>query len=430
MSIQIAILGFGTVAKGLPPLLQDNHEKIRQLAGDDLSISHVLVRREEDGLRLTKEGHPYHFVTDLQEILDQQDISIVVELMGRIEPAYTYIRRAIEAGKHVVTANKDLLAIHGNELAQLAEKHDVHLLYEAAVAGGIPILRTLSESLAGDRLTRILGILNGTTNFMLTKMSDEGWTYDQALKEAQRLGYAESDPTNDVEGIDAAYKALILTRFGFGVDLDFNHISHRGISSLTPVDVAVAQKMGYVVKLLADIQETTSGISVDVSPAFIPHQHPLANVHGVMNAVYVESTGLGHSMYYGPGAGQLPTATSVLTDLIQVAKANRSGRAPQPFVTYQTTMPLAKAEDVMSSYYVSLEMSDQSGKMLELADCFQKAGISFKQIAQEESDGRLAHVVVITHQMSQKQLSEVLSAIETTNDIHTRYFCKVLGDIS
>ena len=221
MSLKIALLGFGTVASGVPFLLEENHSKIVEAAHDTIEIAKVLVRDDEEKNRLRAAGHDYHFVTNIDDILNDESIAIVVELMGRIEPARTFITRALEAGKHVVTANKDLVATHGKELIQLAKDKEVAFYYEAAVAGGIPILRTLANSLTSDKITRILGVLNGTSNFMMTKMVDEGWTYEDALKTAQELGYAESDPTNDVEGIDAAYKAVILSQFGFGMTIDF-----------------------------------------------------------------------------------------------------------------------------------------------------------------------------------------------------------------
>ena len=247
MSVKIALLGFGTVASGVPFLLKENHEKISQAAQDDIEIAKVLVRDDAEKQSLQAAGHNYNFVTNVDEIIEDKDIAIVVELMGRIEPAKTFITRALEAGKHVVSANKDLLAVHGSELLEVAQKQQVALYYEAAVAGGIPILRTLVNSLASDKVTKVLGVVNGTSNFMMTKMVEEGWTYEDALAEAQRLGYAESDPTNDVEGIDAAYKMVILSQFAFGMNIQFDQVGHKGISQITPQDVSVAQSLGYVI---------------------------------------------------------------------------------------------------------------------------------------------------------------------------------------
>lgn len=428
MAIKIALLGFGTVASGIPFLLTENKEKIKQAAADDILIEKVLVRNDEEAERLRNQGYDYNFVTDVIEIIKDASIAIVVELMGRIEPAKTYISQALSAGKHVVTANKDLLAVHGTELRHLANENNVALYYEAAVAGGIPILRTLANSFASDKITRILGVLNGTSNFMMTKMVDEGWTYEEALKTAQELGYAESDPTNDVEGIDAAYKAVILSQFAFGMEVDFADVAHKGISNITPEDVAVAQELDYVIKLVGDIQETDSGISAEVSPTFLPKDHPLASVNGVMNAVFVESIGIGQSMFYGPGAGQKPTATSVVADLIRIVRRLKDETIGKAFNEFNRPLALAKAEDVKSDYYFSIKTPDQQGKMLRLAEIFNAEGVSFKQILQQASDGQEARLVIVTHAMSKTQLDKITEQLEAVSEFTLGNVFKVLGE--
>lgn len=428
MSVKIALLGFGTVASGVPFLLKENTEKIVQAAQAEIEIAKVLVKDDAEKERLLAAGHNYPFVTNIDEIIQDPEIEIVVELMGRIEPAKTFITRALEAGKHVVTANKDLLAVHGGELRTLAEKQGLALYYEAAVAGGIPILRTLVNSLASDRVTRILGVLNGTSNFMLTKMVDEGWTYDQALKTAQELGYAESDPTNDVEGIDAAYKAVILSQFAFGMAIDFESVAHKGISNITPEDVAVAQKLGYVIKLVGDVQETPSGIAAEVSPTFLPKEHPLASVNGVMNAVFVESIGIGESMYYGPGAGQKPTATSVMADIVRIARRLKEKTVGKAFNEFSRPLKLALPEDVKSEYYFSINTADRSGMMLQLAEIFNSEEISFKQILQQAADGKQARLVIVTHAMSKTQLENVTKKLAGAADVDVLNIFKVLGE--
>lgn len=428
MSVKIALLGFGTVASGVPFLLKENKEKIEQAAQDEIVVAKVLVKDEEEKERLLAAGQDYHFVTSIEEILSDEDIAIVVELMGRIEPAKTFITRALEAGKHVVTANKDLLAVHGAELRELAERHQVALYYEAAVAGGIPILRTLVNSLAADKVTRILGVLNGTSNFMLTKMVDEGWTYDEALATAQQLGYAESDPTNDVEGIDAAYKAVILSQFAFGMTIDFDQVTHKGISTITPEDVAVAQDLGYVIKLVGDVQETVSGIAAEVSPTFVPKDHPLASVNGVMNAVFVESIGIGESMYYGPGAGQKPTATSVTTDLIRIVRRLKDQTVGKSFNEFIRPVRLAAPVDVKSEYYFSIVAPDKPGTLLRLAEIFHSEAISFKQILQQAAENEQAHLVIVTHEMSKTQLAQVTEKLGQAPDVQVKNTFKVLGE--
>ncbi|MER0124024.1 homoserine dehydrogenase [Streptococcus sp. ZJ93] len=428
MSVKIGLLGFGTVASGIPFLLKENAEKIQQAAQDTIEIAKVLVRDDAEKERLEAAGHDYYFVTNVDEILADKDIQIIVELMGRIEPAKTFISRALESGKHVVTANKDLLAVHGSELRMLAEKNNVALYYEAAVAGGIPILRTLSNSLVSDKVTRILGVLNGTSNFMMTKMVDEGWTYEEALKTAQELGYAESDPTNDVEGIDAAYKAVLLSQFGFGMTIDFDNVEHKGISTISPDDVAVAQELGYVIKLVGDIRETASGLSAEVSPTFLPKQHPLASVNGVMNAVFVESIGIGQSMYYGPGAGQKPTAASVTADIIRIIRRLKDETVGKAFNEFSRPLQIAAPSDVRSEYYFSILAPDKNGTLLQLAEIFNAEEISFKQILQQASDGEQAHLVVVTHSMSKTQLERVTNNLAEAADFTLQNSFKVLGE--
>lgn len=428
MSIKIALLGFGTVASGVPFLLKENHSKITEAAHDTIEIAKVLVKDDEEKNRLLAAGNDYNFVTNVDEILSDDSIDIVVELMGRIEPARTFITKALEADKNVVSANKDLIATHGKELIALAKDKGVAFYYEAAVAGGIPILRTLANSLTSDKVTRILGVLNGTSNFMMTKMVDEGWTYDDALKTAQELGYAESDPTNDVEGIDAAYKAVILSQFGFGMTIDFDDVAHKGITTITPDDVAVAQKLGYVIKLVGDVREVESGISAEVSPTFLPKAHPLASVNDVMNAVFIESIGIGESMYYGPGAGQKPTATSVTADIIRICRRIKDGNVGKSFNEFARETKMANPSDVTSHYYFAINTPDKKGQLLRLAEIFNSENISFEQVLQQKANGTRARVVIITHSMSKTQLAAVTEKLEAEEDFKVLNTLKVLGE--
>ena len=428
MSIKIGLLGFGTVASGIPFLLKENGEKVFAASRDQLEIAKVLVKDDEEKDRLIAAGNDYNFVTNVDEILNDEEIQIVVELMGRIEPARTFITKALEAGKNVVSANKDLIATHGKELIALAQDKGVAFYYEAAVAGGIPILRTLANSLTSDKVTRILGVLNGTSNFMMTKMVDEGLSYEDALKTAQELGYAESDPTNDVEGYDAAYKAVILSQFGFGATIDFDDVSHKGITNISTDDVAVAQELGYVIKLVGDVREVESGISAEVSPTFLPKNHPLASVNDVMNAVFVESIGIGESMYYGPGAGQKPTATSVLADIIRIARRLSDGNVGKPFNEFRRDLPLANPADVKSNYYFALDTPDEKGKILHLSEIFNSEDISFEQVLQQKANGTTARIVVITHAMSKTQLKAVTEKLEAAEDFTVVNTLKVLSN--
>lgn len=429
MSVKIALLGFGTVASGVPFLLKENGDKIFQAAQSEIEVAKVLVKDEEEKARLLAAGNDFNFVTNIDQIIEDAEVSIVVELMGRIEPAKTFITRALQAGKHVVTANKDLLAVHGAELIAIAKEHGVALYYEAAVAGGIPILRTLVNSLAADKVTRVLGVVNGTSNFMMTKMVEEGWSYEDALAKAQELGYAESDPTNDVDGIDAAYKMVILSQFAFGMNVQFDQVGHKGIRNITPEDVTVAQSLGYVIKLVGSIEETPSGLSAEVTPTFLPKAHPLAGVNGVMNAVYVESIGIGESMYYGPGAGQKPTATSVVADIIRIVRRLNEGTIGKAFNEYSRPVQLAKPEDVKSDYYFSIQTPDMKGQLLKLAQIFNQEDVSFKQVLQAGAKDSVARVVIITHQLNQTQLHHIIEKIDAEADFTLLNTFKVLGEI-
>lgn len=428
MSVKIALLGFGTVASGVPFLLKENGDKIFQAAQSEIEVAKVLVKDEEEKARLLAAGNDFNFVTNIDQIIEDAEVSIVVELMGRIEPAKNFITRALQAGKHVVTANKDLLAVHGAELIAIAKEHGVALYYEAAVAGGIPILRTLVNSLAADKVTRVLGVVNGTSNFMMTKMVEEGWSYEDALAKAQELGYAESDPTNDVDGIDAAYKMVILSQFAFGMNVQFDQVGHKGIRNITPEDVAVAQSLGYVIKLVGSIEETPSGLSAEVTPTFLPKAHPLAGVNGVMNAVYVESIGIGESMYYGPGAGQKPTATSVVADIIRIVRRLNEGTIGKAFNEYSRPVQLAKPEDVKSDYYFSIQTPDMKGQLLKLAQIFNQEDVSFKQVLQAGAKDSVARVVIITHQLNQTQLHHIIEKIDAEADFTLLNTFKVLGE--
>lgn len=426
MTINIALLGFGTVASGIPFLLKENGEKITAQAGTDIQISKVLVRDDAEKQALLAQGHQYEFVTDITAILNDDTIDIVIELMGRIEPAKTFITQALQAKKHVVTANKDLLAVHGSDLLKVATDNGMVLYYEAAVAGGIPILRTLANSYTADKITKILGVVNGTSNFMMTKMVDEGWTYDEALAEASRLGYAESDPTNDVDGIDAAYKMVILSQFAFGMTIKFEDVRHEGIRNITPEDVKLAQKLGFVIKLLGEIVERPSGIYAEVVPTFLPKNHQLATVNGVMNAVFVESIGINEAMFYGPGAGQKPTATSVVADVIELAKGIDKGEVLPAFNTFTRETVYATKEDLVDKYYFAIETEDKAGQLLHLAELFHAENVSFEQVFQENIGDDRASIAIISHKMDLNQFDSLVEKISNLEGFTLRNTIKVI----
>ena len=426
MTINIALLGFGTVASGIPFLLQENGEKITSEAGTEIQIAKVLVRDDAEKDALLAKGHDFNFVTDISAILNDDTVDIVIELMGRIEPAKTFITQALQAKKHVVTANKDLLAVHGTDLLKVAKDNGVVLYYEAAVAGGIPNLRTLANSYTADKITKILGVVNGTSNFMMTKMVDEGWTYDEALAEASRLGYAESDPTNDVDGIDAAYKMVILSQFAFGMTIKFEDVRHEGIRHITPEDVKLAQKLGFVIKLVGEIVERPSGIYAEVVPTFLPKNHQLATVNGVMNAVFVESIGINEAMFYGPGAGQKPTATSVVADVIELAKGINKGDVLPAFNTFTRETVYATKEDLVDKYYFAIETEDKAGQLLHLAELFHAENVSFEQVFQENIGDNRASIAIISHKMDLNQFDSLVEKISALDGFTLRNTIKVI----
>ena len=426
MTINIALLGFGTVASGIPFLLQENGEKITSEAGTEIQIAKVLVRDDAEKDALLAKGHDFNFVTDISAILNDDTVDIVIELMGRIEPAKTFITQALQAKKHVVTANKDLLAVHGTDLLKVAKDNGVVLYYEAAVAGGIPILRTLANSYTADKITKILGVVNGTSNFMMTKMVDEGWTYDEALAEASRLGYAESDPTNDVDGIDAAYKMVILSQFAFGMTIKFEDVRHEGIRHITPEDVKLAQKLGFVIKLVGEIVERPSGIYAEVVPTFLPKNHQLATVNGVMNAVFVESIGINEAMFYGPGAGQKPTATSVVADVIELAKGINKGDVLPAFNTFTRETVYATKEALVDKYYFAIETEDKAGQLLHLAELFHAENVSFEQVFQENIGDNRASIAIISHKMDLNQFDSLVEKISALDGFTLRNTIKVI----
>ena len=426
MTIKIALLGFGTVAKGIPYLLKENQHKLLSLEGEDIVIDKVLVRDNESRQRFINQGFTYNFVTEINTILQDPQIDIVVELMGGLEPAKTYLSQALGFGKHIVTANKDLIALHGKELMDLADARGLALFYEGAVAGGIPILRTLSHSFASDKMTRLLGILNGTSNFMLTKMFEEGWSYEQALKKAQELGYAESDPTNDVEGIDTAYKATILSQFGFGMPIDFDDVNYKGISSIRSEDVEVAQEMGFAIKLVADLRETPTGISVDVSPTLISQKHPLAAVNHVMNAVFIESIGIGQSLFYGPGAGQNPTATSVLADIIDISRSIRSQIKIKPMNTYHCPCRLSMQSDIFNEYYLAISLRNAEDSDT-LGRYFEQENIGLKNVIEKALGDKQQEIYVLTDEVSQEKITQFIEEFPESGVIQLINVFKVIG---
>ncbi len=393
-TIRIGLLGCGNVGGALVPLIEQQADMIEARTGLHLDITRVAVRNMSKDRGLTLDDGV--LTRDAHEVVADPDIDLVVEVIGGIEPARELIANALKAGKPVVTGNKELLANVGSELFQLADEHGVDLLFEAAVAGGIPLIRPLRESLRGEPITRVMGILNGTTNFILTKMSEEGAEYGEALAEAQELGFAERDPTADVEGYDAGAKAAIIASIAFGAKVVAGDVYHEGISGVTAGDIAVAKRLGYVVKLLgiAERDAESGAIAVRVHPAMVPMTHPLASVRESFNAVFVEGDAVGQLMFYGRGAGGAPTASAVLGDVIDAAVNLDKG-------THGSLGTFAKAQiraidETSAEYLISLDVADEPGVLHAVTGAFAHHGVSIRAAEQEgnEPDARL---VFITH---------------------------------
>ncbi len=405
-TLRVGLLGCGNVGAAVVRMLHDNADDIARRSGAHIDIVRVAVRD------LSKERHvpldPDMFTTDARGVAGEAWADVVVELIGGIEPARSLILEAFAAGKSVVTANKELLATSAGELFEAAVRAGVDLLYEASVGGGIPLIRPLRESLAGDRILRFMGIVNGTTNYILTRMAEEGMSLEAALTEAQALGYAEADPTADVEGHDAAAKAAILATIAFDLPVASSDVYREGISRLTPDDVAYARGLGYSIKLLAIAEADGDTVSVRVHPAMIPKDHPLASVRESFNAVYLEGERLGPLMLYGRGAGGDPTATSVVGDLIELARNRAAGSLPS-VIHHTAHAPGARErrlrpiEELETQYYVLMEVADRPGVLAAIATAFATNDVSIKSVRQE-GHGEQAQLVMITHRASERAL--------------------------
>ncbi|MFW7403201.1 homoserine dehydrogenase [Vagococcus fluvialis] len=424
--LNVGLLGLGTVGSGVPLLIKENQKKIEDITGTRINIKTAFVRNIESKQTIADKFN-LNLTTSFTDILEDEEIQVIVEVMGGTTLAKEYIISALKNKKHVVTANKDLIAIHGLELVEIAKENNCFLYYEASVAGGIPILRTISNSMSADEITSISGIVNGTTNFILTQMSQKGLSYDEALQEATRLGYAESDPTNDVEGIDAAYKMVILTRFSFGMDIDPLKIERKGITTVSADDIKTADSLGYSIKLLGFSEKIEKGIHVEVSPVLVPKTHPLSTVENEMNAIFINSFGVGESMYYGPGAGAKPTATSVVSDLITIAKNVSLGISGLSFNTFNNKTTLAKDENVISKHYFSLRVTDEPGVFKRLAEIMLAENVSLEQIKQETEKTATARIMIITHEASLDKIKRIETKLwnETGFEVLSRF--KVLN---
>ena len=409
--IKFGLLGSGTVGTGVIRVLQENAREIEERIGAPLELKKVLVR-DLGKKRPQLEGIA---VTDnIEEIIGDEEISIIVEVMGGIHPAREYMLKAMEAGKSVVTANKDVVAQFGKDMFETAEKQDVDFLFEASVGGGIPIITPLKQCLTANKLTEVMGIVNGTTNYMLTKMAECGADYESVLKEAQEKGYAEANPSADVDGLDAARKAAILASLAFNTRIQLEDVSVEGITKITPMDIEYASELGYVVKLLAVGKDAgEKGVDVRVHPVFLPKEHPLASVRGVFNAIFVRGNAIGEAMFYGPGAGSLPTASAVVSDVIDVARDIVNGTFERIRCTCFEKKKLCPLDDTESSYYVRLLVDDKPGVLGTIATVFGNEGVSLKSVVQtKQSIADHAEIVAITHMVEHRKMLCAIKVLE------------------
>jgi len=409
--IRVALLGCGVVGTEVARVLTTDSEELGRRVGAKVELVGIGVRRLERARELDLD--PTLFTTDAHALVTRPDVDVVIEVVGGIEPARELMLAAFSAGASVVTANKALLAEHGAELYAAAEAAERDLYYEAAVAGAIPIIRPLRESLAGDRVTRVLGIVNGTTNYILDAMTTTGASFDDALEAAQRLGYAEADPTADVEGFDAAAKAAILSGLAFHTRMTLADVHCEGITNVTATDVRSAKAMDCVVKLLAicESDPERGTVSARVHPVMIPNSHPLASVRGAFNAVFVECEAAGELMFYGPGAGGAPTASAVLGDLVTVARHRRNGVFGPKETSHADLTPIS-IDQALTRYYVSLDVDDRPGVLSAVAQAFANHNVSIKTVRQE-GRGSDAQLVVVTHEASEAELAATVADLRS-----------------
>jgi homoserine dehydrogenase len=417
-SLKVGLLGIGTVGGGTYAVLTRNQEEISRRAGCKIEIVKVADRNLELAKKLT--NGQIEVTDDVMSVVTDPNVDVVVELIGGYTLAKDAMLKAIEHGKHVVTANKALIATHGNEIFAAAKAKGVIVAFEAAVAGGIPIIKALREGLVANKIEWIAGIINGTTNFILTEMRDKGLAFSDVLGEAQRLGYAEADPTFDVEGIDAAHKLMIMSAIGFGIPMQFDKVYTEGITKLESKDIRYAEELGYRVKLLGMTKHRANGIEIRVHPTLIPEKRLIANVNGAMNAVVVKGDAVGPTLYYGAGAGSEPTASSVIADLVDVARMqNTSIQDRVPYLAYHDisateNTPILPISEISTAYYLRMRASDKPGVLAEVTKILGDRQISIDAMMQKEpQDGETeADIVILTHITVEKNMNAAIQAIE------------------
>lgn len=429
-NVSVGLLGVGVVGSGVISLIEKHQAKLAHQLGCNVHVKSALVRNPNKVREVDAGINGTALTTNREDVLNDPDIDVVVEVMGGIEEARESILKAFEAKKHVVTANKDLVALHGAELHEAAARNKCDFYYEASVAGGIPILRGITDGFASDHIEQVMGIVNGTTNYILTKMNNEGVSYEDALKEAQQLGFAEADPAADVDGLDAARKMAILGRLAFSTYIALDDVEVTGIKDIELTDLQYGDKLGLTMKLIGFAKFDGKEVEVNVQPALISQEHPLADVKNEYNAVYVYGEAVGEAMFYGAGAGSMPTAAAVISDVVTVIKNMHRGVTGSQFVEPRFKKELKSESQRFSQYYVRFHAKDEAGVFSKISSLFNKLDISFKQILQNPSQNPdTAEIVVITHTASLQNMNEALSELEKLEEvIDINSFYKVEGD--
>ncbi len=421
--IKVGLLGLGTVGSGTFNVLQRNQEEIQRRAGRPIEITMVAIRNMEKARRII--GDQCEIVIDPMLVVNHPEIDIVVELIGGYELTRELVLRAIAQGKHVVTANKALLAVHGNEIFKAAQERGVMVAFEAAVAGGIPIIKALREGLTANRIQWIAGIINGTTNFILSEMRDKGLDFATVLKQAQELGYAEADPTFDIEGVDAAHKATIIAAIAYGIPVQFDKAYVEGITKLQARDIRYAEALGYRIKLLGITKRCENGVELRVHPTLIPAQRLIANVEGAMNAVLVQGDAIGATMYYGKGAGAEPTASAVIADLVDITRlATADPEHRVPHLAFQpsalSNLAILPIAEITTSYYLRMHVADQPGVLADITRILADLGISIDAMLQKEpGEGqKTTDIVILTHKTQEKNIDAALVKVKALPSLH------------
>ena len=424
--IQVGLLGIGTVGSGTFEVLKRNQEEIQRRAGRPIQVT--MVADLDTARAQAIVGNDVKVVNDARQVIANPEIDIVVELIGGYGIAKQLVLEAIAAGKHVVTANKALLAVHGTEIFAAAHTKGVMVAFEAAVAGGIPIIKALREGLSANRIQWVAGIINGTTNFILSEMRDKGLAFGDVLKQAQALGYAEADPTFDIEGVDAAHKATIMAAIAFGVPVQFDKAYIEGITKLEAQDIRYAEQLGYRIKLLGISKRTANGIELRVHPCLVPAKRLIANVEGAMNAVMVQADAVGTTLYYGKGAGSEPTASAVIADLVDVTRLHTADPLnrvphlafqPETFDLAMGKLPVLPMEQVVTSYYLRLRVADQAGVLAQITGIFAQAAISIDAVLQREAgEGEnQTDLIILTHDCVEAKMNQALAQMQQLSTV-------------